>query len=107
MITIDLDRKAFENDFSFRSCFQYVIEKLQFMFPDKKIMYRTSSNGGYHIKVMGIPNDYALRELLGDDPQRLELDKIREPEGLPINVLFDQKKYPDGTIKKAGRWEIA
>ena len=103
MITIDLDKKAFPNLLEFAK--DNAINQLRIMFRGKKIMFRKSSNDGYHIKVLDVPNDYTIRKLLGDDPQRIELDKIREPEGLPINVLFNYKKYPDGTIKRAGRWE--
>jgi len=97
MITLDWDEP---DNLFFR------ISQLKLMFAETnvEIYFRKSASKGYHIKIMGVKNDYDLRKRLWDDQKRIEIDKEREKLGLPINILFDQKVYPDGEVKRAGIW---
>lgn len=48
----------------------------------------------YHIKVEGqfSPSEVLrIREELGDDPPRLEMDKIKHQHGLEVGFLYDEK----------------
>lgn len=100
MITFDLDKQ--KTDVS------TAISKIYMFFEGEegvKLFIRESAHAGnFHIKVLGFPNSYGVRAALGDDPKRIEIDKLREKQGLPINILFSQKRYPDGEVKKAGEW---
>lgn len=97
MITIDLDNNSI-------TLVNILIKCLKKRYPDKKIYYRKSCSKGYHFKILGVKNNYYIRALYGDDIKRIEIDKDREKKGLGINVLFSQKTYPNGEIKKAGKW---
>lgn len=99
MITLDIDDcididKRIDN-----------IKKFFAHIPSVRIFYRRSSHAGhYHIKIYGVRNNYETRRILGDDEKRVIIDMQREQEGLPINILFNMKRYPDGEIKFAGQW---
>lgn len=100
MITLDLDNE------------EHIMQKLHNVklffsgVENLRIVYRSSSHAGhYHIKIYGVKNNYDVREILGDDKKRIILDKNRELQGLPINVLFTIKRYPNGEIKFSGPWK--
>jgi hypothetical protein len=104
MITLDWDNTSVK-DFEIK--IGEVLSYLNKYYDNKpEVYYRQSSNKeGYHVKILGVENNYSLRAIFGDDEKRLKLDIMREKEGLPINVLFTKKIYPDGSVKEAGEWQ--
>ena len=102
MITLDWDYELMEETLN-----KKLKEVSQYFFDVQniKIYYRLSANKHFHIKILGVENDYIDRFILGDDKKRIMIDQQREKLGYPINILFDRKTYPDGEIKKAGAWQ--
>lgn len=100
MITFDIDNQDIGK-------LHLTLIMLRSKYPDKKIMWRNSCQKGFHIKILGVENDYAVRMEFGDDQKRIDIDQEREQLGLPINVLFKTKlDKKDGSRKTAGEWQI-
>jgi hypothetical protein len=104
MITIDLDTESFWR--VKLACWTLSKLPVNNDFPTKNVLveYRKSSQKGYHVRAYGLNNNYFIRWILGDDPKRIRVDKDRERREVPINVLFTQKRFIDGTVKKSGDW---
>jgi len=87
--------------------------KVREMFGNEtEIRYRVSGSGkGYHVEWYSVfdgecPDKYRIRESLGDDPLRIQIDKKRENSGLDTNILFDGY-WRRGEYFEAGPWRVA
>lgn len=79
---------------------------LKGMFPNSKVTMLKTRHG-FHIKAVGeeiadIPpeNRIDIRESLGDDPLRIEYDRLKLKLGCPflVDVLFTMKRDFDGKL---------
>lgn len=61
----------------------------------------SSSEAGYHVvgyfeQPVSLVDQFAIRENLNDDPNRLKMDRQRAARGLPINTTWSHKAGNEG-----------
>ena len=104
-ISIDIDQQHLRSD-PFKV--QRVFFILKQFFPNACISVKKTKNG-FHVKAVGediasisIVNRVNLREQLGDDPLRIEAERLKLRTDLIgwVETLFTLKRYSDGSYSK-------
>lgn len=79
---------------------------LRLLFPDANMSVKKTRRG-FHVKavdksIISVPiaKRVDLRDALGDDPSRIDYERLKLQLGLKywVDTLFKLKRYPDGTI---------
>ena len=93
MITLDIDGETTE-EATIRMIIAY--HNLRHFFPRRDIIIHGTQRG-YHLIVPGndgsLEREFELREIFGDDPHRIRIDKYKHRIGSHnVNVLWTVKK---------------
>lgn len=82
----------------------------QIPYPVREMYMRESTGGNTHIKLVmwheiSPLDELMIRAVMHDDPKRIRGDLERYLFDSPIfGLLFDEKKFSDGTTLKCGEW---
>jgi len=87
-LTLDIDNKS-------RRYLEGKVNLVRRLFPNKKLRVDYSPRKGFHLFVYGLNLNWervlAYRKLLGDDPRRIAIDKVRWARGCNCQVMFSSK----------------
>lgn len=79
-------------------------------YPVSEVYMRESTGGNTHLKVI-IPmeisplDEIIIRAIMHDDERRIRGDLERYALESPVfGLLFDEKKFSDGSLMKCGEW---